>query len=239
MSRKRAGPVPARDRAARRPAGGARGAGLRHGTRRLGRSRLGGEHGGFAVRLRRSEPRPQAGRLGRDHLAQPAAAARAFHPGDDSGVAREGRLARGERRPRERQGLAEGREQTRRGGDREPLRQLDGGLPGLVAEAQEDADVPRRQGRDLEADPAQVLIQMRRDPYRIGRAAVEAEERLPLLDLPELGEALARRPLQLGRRAGRERRAGPRRQQMDGRICLPARSRRRRTRGGPRRSRRG
>ena len=33
------------------------------------------------------------GRLGRDHLAQPAAAAGALHPGDDAGLARKGRLA--------------------------------------------------------------------------------------------------------------------------------------------------
>ena len=62
---------------------------------------------------------------------------------------------------------------------------------------------------------------MRRDPHGIGRAAVEAEERLPLLDVPEPRESGQGRPLQLGRRAGRERRAGPRGHQPDEPGLLP------------------
>src|SRR5262249_11468633 len=57
--------------------------------------------------------------------------------------------------------------------DGEALRQLEGGLPALVAEAQEEAALPGGEGRDLPGDAAQVAVEVRRDADRVGRAAVE------------------------------------------------------------------
>src|SRR5262245_28892393 len=70
------------------------GATSRRGTQELNRIRLGAEHGEIGVDRRWLQPRLQTGPLGGDHLAQLAAATRAFHPENDPGVSGKGRLAR-------------------------------------------------------------------------------------------------------------------------------------------------
>jgi hypothetical protein len=86
-------------------------------------------------------------------------------------------------------------------------------LVALVAEAKQQAGRRSGDGRHPPLHAAEVEVEVRRDAERIGLAAVEAEEGLPLLGAPQLREG---GPLQLHRRAGGEGRPGLGAHQPDG-----------------------
>src|SRR6185295_8741409 len=173
------------------------------------------EDGRLGVAVGRSEDALEKRLLGSHHLAQGAAAARSFDPGDHARVTREGRFARG----RGDAGESKGSLRSGSRGNREALRQLEIDLSALVAETQQEPGFGGGDPGHLPAHSPEVTVQVRRDAEGIGRAAVEAEEGFPFLYfryLREPRERLERRPLQLGGGAGEERGAGPRRHQPHG-----------------------
>ena len=140
--KREAGRSPARARAAPAAGGGAAPRRPRHGAGDCGGSGAGGEHGGLVVRLgqdraapagREARPRPP-GAARRRGASPPPRRRRRRGPGSAGSPGRGGLGGRA--------GTLQGRHRPG-GRDREPLRQLDGGLPALVAEAQEDAGVRR------------------------------------------------------------------------------------------------